>query len=672
MATQSSETTNNTTTEVTAPTGDIKIFVDIFNSEFDKELKILSGLQENLKNIYSDAIKITTPRTGTWPKEANIVTIGDLFKYTFPDITTNSFIKPPEHSTSNGFSVTVDDAKLADYKSWEKDFNSSTEIKEKFNNLKRGLSVNTKIGTYESIKKPGITNPSLYSPGQYYFDIFMYKVLDEYGPFSENSRLNSVIRLNKLSMTASISSFSISGDKEEGKFSYVYFYEYVMGEVLDSVNDIAIPIDLDSNRNDGIFSGLRTRYRGSGGKIDELKKDPTFDENRGDILYIVSPGVNGQPPTEFKTDDFIGSYEQIFLYKAFVQAGDNYKSVVLPYRNPEPVAPVVPQEPTPTVATPTPLESGYVFNVEKVDTFIFVSGTPSIPIEFTIVPNDGTTYIFEEPIRSYQDKDELGDEYQEGGFAGNEEELLQLATTTAEKQSLQGDLPADTTGSSMTVESYDFNDPKYVGGAWKSFDINKAVTMINKTSYKPSSNFLESLKKVLYLIKQDPDVKDLREGAYILGTAYAESGYSLQRWEADYACTGAGIPYGKNGPCSSATNYYRSSKGKANYYNLGTDSKGQCFFGRGLIQLTGKGNYEKYGKLIGVDLLNNGDLALDPLNSYKVASVYMKGRTFKHVLANDLTKARKSVNGGTNGLDHVNGAYNAWVKILKDSVGTVA
>ena len=205
-----------------------------------------------------------------------------------------------------------------------------------------------------------------------------------------------------------------------------------------------------------------------------------------------------------------------------------------------------------------------------------------------------------------------------------------------------------------------------VKAVWKSFDIEAAVNKIKSTEFKPSAKFNESLKQVLYYIKNDPDIKDIREGSYILGTAYAESGYSLQRWEADYACSGQGVPYGSGGPCSSATSYYRSTKGgKRNYYELGTDGKGQCFFGRGLIQLTGKGNYDKYGKLIGVDLLNNGDLALSPQNSYKVASTYMRGRTFKHVLNNDLTKARKSVNGGTKGIAEVNGAYSAWLNVLK-------
>ena len=44
--------------------------------------------------------------------------------------------------------------------------------------------------------------------------------------------------------------------------------------------------------------------------------------------------------------------------------------------------------------------------------------------------------------------------------------------------------------------------------------------------------------------------------------------------------------------------------------------------GRGLIQLTGRGNYEKYGKLLGIDLVNNPELANDPVIAQKIASSY--------------------------------------------------
>lgn len=109
------------------------------------------------------------------------------------------------------------------------------------------------------------------------------------------------------------------------------------------------------------------------------------------------------------------------------------------------------------------------------------------------------------------------------------------------------------------------------------------------------------------------------------------------------------------------------------------DEKGQWKWrGRGLIQLTGKDNYAKYGKLIGVDLVANPDLALDPINACKVFAAYY----FDHgiaVWANKYGKATKSadkkqalemtrrlVNGGLNGyakyVEFVNALSTAWDK----------
>jgi putative chitinase len=53
---------------------------------------------------------------------------------------------------------------------------------------------------------------------------------------------------------------------------------------------------------------------------------------------------------------------------------------------------------------------------------------------------------------------------------------------------------------------------------------------------------------------------------------------------------------------------------------------GYKYRGRGLNQLTGRGNYARYGKLLGVDLIGNPELANDPATAAKIAVVYMKGR----------------------------------------------
>jgi predicted chitinase len=57
---------------------------------------------------------------------------------------------------------------------------------------------------------------------------------------------------------------------------------------------------------------------------------------------------------------------------------------------------------------------------------------------------------------------------------------------------------------------------------------------------------------------------------------------------------------------------------------------GGKFYGRGFIQLTGRANYTKYGKLAGVDLVNNPELLNSDYNvSAKVAVAYFKDRVKK-------------------------------------------
>jgi len=190
------------------------------------------------------------------------------------------------------------------------------------------------------------------------------------------------------------------------------------------------------------------------------------------------------------------------------------------------------------------------------------------------------------------------------------------------------------------------------------------------------TGFSQSLKDILELSKNNPKINDISELAYLLATASVESDYSLQRWEADYVCGLYGKPY-KERPCNTALNYYKSTDGKLNYYNLGIDNNGLPYFGRGLIQLTGKDNYKTYGDLIGVDLVSNGNLALIPENSYNIAVEYLslkrdgkfilndkKRSTFDLVKDNEFTLARKSVNGGTKDLSKVNENYYLWYNIL--------
>ena len=64
--------------------------------------------------------------------------------------------------------------------------------------------------------------------------------------------------------------------------------------------------------------------------------------------------------------------------------------------------------------------------------------------------------------------------------------------------------------------------------------------------------------------------------------------------------------------------------------SLGNTEQGDGwrYRGRGLVQLTGRSNYRKYGKILGIDLEGNPDLASDPQVAAQVADAYLKERSY--------------------------------------------
>lgn len=78
---------------------------------------------------------------------------------------------------------------------------------------------------------------------------------------------------------------------------------------------------------------------------------------------------------------------------------------------------------------------------------------------------------------------------------------------------------------------------------------------------------------------------------------------------------------------------------------------GYKYRGRGATQLTGKDNYRRAGAALGLDLVNNPELAKDPANAAKIAAWYWKDRKLGEAgRAGDVEAATRKINGGTNGL----------------------
>jgi hypothetical protein len=75
------------------------------------------------------------------------------------------------------------------------------------------------------------------------------------------------------------------------------------------------------------------------------------------------------------------------------------------------------------------------------------------------------------------------------------------------------------------------------------------------------------------------------------------------------------------------------------------------YFGRGFVQITWDYNYKAYGKLLGIDLLGNPDLALESNTAASILAAFFRDNHIGEAAdRQDWVKVRKLVNGGTNSL----------------------
>lgn len=81
---------------------------------------------------------------------------------------------------------------------------------------------------------------------------------------------------------------------------------------------------------------------------------------------------------------------------------------------------------------------------------------------------------------------------------------------------------------------------------------------------------------------------------------------------------------------------------------------GVRFKGRGLIQITGRTNYDQYSRFTGYDFIADPQMiADDPHYSVDVAGWFWTARSLNHFAdQDDIRKLTRRINGGYNGIDH--------------------
>lgn len=119
-----------------------------------------------------------------------------------------------------------------------------------------------------------------------------------------------------------------------------------------------------------------------------------------------------------------------------------------------------------------------------------------------------------------------------------------------------------------------------------------------------------------------------------------------------------------NGAPGIAEAIYGGAWGARNLGNI-EPGDGWRYHGRGYVQLTGRGNYERIGRALRIDLVNQPDLAADRQIAARVALHYWQDRVRENGHQFDVRAATRDINGGENHLAERASAARAWMRRLR-------
>ena len=496
-------------------TGPGKEFINKFNEELEKIYKEATTSLGPWKKAREEAIKITKLRKGAWPVDPAVKTIGDLFGHVF-DPDGLKFKTPPDYiikeKVGDQYQTRIDDTLKKQYNDWINDMNGAMPLptsptaplvldptisaifKSLAWPLKTGWTGDKRnptepirlspsveiIENYNEIKKPGITNPDKYSPGQWWFDLFMQNVIglngeDGYLKSNENRSNNSKIEkvflkkfLNNNKKiegdtnvyTISVSKFAkgetvpfpmlLNNIRQFDRQNYTdygfphyargYGFARILADELGPNNDYIGKLT-GFNILHKEFDGLKTQYRAGVNSLESLSKDPLFNFSRtntdltdanGESLNWTATGTQSQETGVYwnyepgLTSSIVGNFEHILLYNSFLEAGDNYQTITIPKKAPE----IRVEDQTVAPLVVNKFSGEFTFNVEKKNTFVVVGNQNfTLKIGDLVIEGLTTSSVIDssktidlgDGIVIIDDGESDEDIYSEGSFEGAEE-----------------------------------------------------------------------------------------------------------------------------------------------------------------------------------------------------------------------------------------------------------
>jgi putative chitinase len=155
------------------------------------------------------------------------------------------------------------------------------------------------------------------------------------------------------------------------------------------------------------------------------------------------------------------------------------------------------------------------------------------------------------------------------------------------------------------------------------------------------------------------DISTPQRQACFIGQCAHESGnFKILQENLNYSAEGLMKTWPSRFPTKEVADQYARQPAKiaGKVYNgrLGNNSEEEAskFLGRGLIQLTGKENYEHCGSSLDVDLVGNPDWLSDPKYATLSAGWFWNKKGLNSLAdASDIETMTKRINGGLIGLD---------------------
>jgi putative chitinase len=150
----------------------------------------------------------------------------------------------------------------------------------------------------------------------------------------------------------------------------------------------------------------------------------------------------------------------------------------------------------------------------------------------------------------------------------------------------------------------------------------------------------------------------IRQAAFIGQCAHESGNFKILQENLNYSAEGLMKTWPSRFPTKEIADQYAKNPAKiaGKVYNgrLGNGSEEEAakYLGRGLIQLTGKENYDNCGKAIGVDLIGEPTLLAQP-NYAALSAGWFWNKKGLNALADarDYETMTKRINGGLIGLD---------------------